>query len=104
MYPCGTQLPWELLQEEREWGKAPKEKMEDRNHHFPVAEPDMVLQHPPPYPHTKGNPPESDLRGVCVALAAGQANLPGFGVVLPEVNAQLEQDQTVLTRAVRRKD
>lgn len=55
-------------------------------------------------PTHQGDPPESDLRGVCMALAAGETNPPGLGVVLPEVNAQLEQDQTVLTRTVRRKD
>lgn len=52
--------------------------------------------------HTPRGTPESDLRGVCMAPAAGQTNPPGFGMVVPEVDAQLEQDQTVLTRAVRR--
>lgn len=62
------------------------------------------LQHQPSYPHTKGNPLKSDLRGVCMALSAGERNPPRFGVVVPEVNAQLEQHQTVLTRAVKRRD
>lgn len=76
--------------------------MKDRNPHFRVTEPDIVLQHQPSYPHTKGKPLKSDL-GVSVALAAGETNPPRFGVVVPEVNAQLEQDQTVLTGAVRKK-
>lgn len=103
VHPCGTQLPWELFQEKRSWGKAPKDKMKDRKYHSVVTEPDMVHQHQPSHPHTKGNP-QVRPQGVCVAPAAGPTNPPGLGVVVPEVDAQLEQDQTVLTGAVRSRD
>lgn len=55
-------------------------------------------------PTHQGEPRESDLGGVHMALAPGEINPPVFEGVIPEVNAQLEQDQTMLTRAVRRRD
>lgn len=55
-------------------------------------------------PTHQGEPRESDLGSVRMALAPGEINPPVFGGVVPEVNAQLEQDQTMLTRAVRRRD